>query len=148
VTVFRIAKQRFIEDTTGEGARLYGGRWNRKGTPVVYAAANRALATVEFLVHLPLSLLPSDIWIAELSFPDDITVEEILPESLPDDWSTYPPPSILAALGDAWARRNESLVLRVPSAVVKGEFNYLINPRHTRSFEVRIVAAEPMRIDR
>ncbi len=68
--VFRIAKKEFIADLSGEGARLYGGRWNKKGSSVLYTSESRSLATVEYLVHLPMSIMASDVCIAEIDIPN------------------------------------------------------------------------------
>ncbi len=144
---YRIAKREYIEDLSGEGARLHGGRWNRKGTAVVYLAENRALATVEYLVHIPLSLLPLDLYIAEISFPANAEIEEFPSKSLPAKWATYPAPAALAEIGEEWVTRNETLLLRVPSAVVRGEFNLLINPKHGHAKDITIVSSNPMQID-
>lgn len=147
MTVYRISKRRYIEDLTGEGARLYGGRWNPKGTEVVYTAENRALATVEFLVHVPMALVPDDIYIAEIQIPATSKQEQIAIETLPDEWRQSPPLNDLAHLGKEWIDRNESLLLRVPSAVVQGEWNMLINPNHEMVKEITITSIEPVTFD-
>ena len=144
---FRIAKSKYIEDLSGEGARLYGGRWNRKGTPVVYLAENRALAAVEYLVHIPLLLLPSDLCIAEIALPDTVDVTHVPTETLTANWSEYPPPSSLKEIGEEWVRNGLSLLLRVPSAVIRGEHNVLMNPRHEHAKLVSIISIEPFEFD-
>lgn len=144
---FRIAKTRHIRDLSGIGAMLSGGRWNRKNIPVVYAAENRSLATVEFLVHVPLSIVPANLSIACLEIPDDIVVEQILIPDLPKNWRDYPAPPDLARLGYEWAIKKRSLLLRVPSVVVVDEFNILINPRHPEIHRVTISSIERYSID-
>lgn len=129
--VYRIAKTQYIRDLTGMGARLYGGRWNHKGVGMVYTAESRALATVEYLVHVPLSLVPRDLSMATLHIPDWITPKTIAIVSLPANWRDYPAPSALADLGMQWALSQETLLLRVPSVVVEYEWNVLINPLHS-----------------
>ncbi len=146
--VFRIAKARYIKDLSGTGPRLYGGRWNRKNVPVVYTAENRSLATVEYLVHVPLSLLPNDLRMAVLEFPDSLVAEKISPKQLPRNWRDYPPPPELAALGSDWALSRHSLLLRVPSAVVENEFNLLLNPLHPEISKVSIVDVEKYTLDK
>ena len=128
--VYRIAKAKYINDLSGTGARLYGGRWNNKGIGIIYTSETRALATVEYLVHVPLSLVPHDICIATIEIPDSITAKEILIPDLPANWRSYPAPLELARLGTNWALGNETLLLRVPSVVVDHEFNILINSSH------------------
>jgi RES domain-containing protein len=128
--VFRISKSEYINDLRGTGARLYGGRWNRGGTEMLYASESRSLATVEFLVHVPASMVPGGLSIASIFIPDDIAPREISLSDLPPDWKNYPAPDSLSEIGTAWAKSNESLLLRVPSAIVEHEFNILINPAH------------------
>jgi RES domain-containing protein len=145
--VYRIAKERYIKDLSGEGARISGGRWNRKGTSVLYTAENRSLATVEYLVHLPIALIPKDTYIAELTVPDHIEYEQIEIEDLPPQWTVYPAPLVLAGIGEEWVRKGETLLLKVPSSVVRGEWNILINPKHRLLKEVELTNAEPYNFD-
>jgi RES domain-containing protein len=118
----------------GEGARLYGGRWNSEGTPMVYTAETLALATCEWRVHLdawpppPMVMIPVEF--------DPALVWE--PKNLPLTWNTVPPSLESAHFGDAWVADKRSVILRVPSAVVPGESNYLINPRHPDFAQLRI----------
>jgi RES domain-containing protein len=81
--VYRIATTRYSHDLTGIGARLYGGRWNQKGTAMLYTSKSRALAALEFLVHLPLSLAPSGLKIVTLQIPDETAIDEIPLSDLP-----------------------------------------------------------------
>ncbi|MDZ7360594.1 MAG: RES family NAD+ phosphorylase [candidate division KSB1 bacterium] len=124
--VYRIAKTRYADDLSGIDARMYGGRWNRKGTSILYTSENRALATVVYLVHAPLSIVPANLSLVTLQIPDNITPKEVQISDLPSNWRAYPPPLKLAELGTNWAKMNQALLLRVPSAVVEGEFNILI----------------------
>jgi RES domain-containing protein len=111
----------------GEGARRTGGRWNSAGTPMVYTAESRSLAALEVLVHLDGPARGFSIIRCEF---DDALVETLGVTTLPPDWWTSPAPVTLAHIGDAWVARASSPVLSVPSAVVRGEHNYLINPKH------------------
>ncbi len=141
--VYRIANTRYIRDVSGTDARRHGGRWNQKGTPVISTATNRALATVEYLVHLPLSLLPSDLSIATLDIPDSVHIKEVALEALPPHWRDYPAPSTLGVLGTDWSVASETLLLRVPSAVVEHEWNILINPGHPEMTQIKITGVAP-----
>jgi len=145
--VYRITKTRYINDLTGTGARQYGGRWNHKGTGIIYASESRSLAILEYLVHVPLSILPSDLSIVSISIPDTINLNEIPAFSLPENWKIYPAPLKLADIGTNWAMSNESLLLRVPSVVVEHEFNILINPSHPDIKHVSILNAEKYLFD-
>ena len=145
--VYRIAKAKYIDDLSGTGARLYGGRWNNKGIGIIYTSETRALATVEYLVHVPLAMIPTNICIATLEIPDSITAREILIPDLPANWRSCPGPLELSRLGTEWALGNETLLLRVPSVVVEHEFNILINPSHPDIKHVIISRIENYRFD-
>lgn len=145
--LFRIARARFADDLTGEGARLAGGRWNSIGTAVLYTAETRALAALEYLVHASLRAAPGDLRLLSLQVPNDIKAEEIDRDSLPSDWKTHPPPLVLAAIGTEWLSSNRSLLLRVPSVVVEQEHNVLLNPAHPDFGPVRVSPSEPFTLD-
>ena len=145
--VFRIAKTAHINDLSGAGARLNGGRWNRPGIGLLYTSPTRALATVEFLVHVPASVLPRNLSIATLQIPDPVVPEEIPATDLPKNWRQHPAPPALAEMGSAWALSNRTLLLRAPSAVVEHEFNVLINPAHPDMRQVNIAIVQPYLFD-
>lgn len=146
--VYRIASKAHINDLTGTGARLYGGRWNHKGTIVIYSSESRALATTEYLVHVPIAMVPANLQIATIEIPAEAGVTSIDVTTLPPDWRHYPAPAALAAIGSQWAQRNQSLLLRVPSVVVRGDFNVLINPAHPEFSRTKIIAVEPYELDK
>lgn len=147
MNVYRIAKTAYIRDLSGAGPRLYGGRWNQKGTAVVYASESRSLATLEYFVHVPLTCEPLDLSVATILVPDGAGGQQIGIGELFAEWNCFPSPSKLADLGTDWVRRGESLLLRVPSAVVDGEFNVIINPAHPEMSEVSIVDVRPYAFD-
>lgn len=135
--LFRIAKTEFVRDLSGAGSRVHGGRWNRKGTALIYTSENRALAALEYLVHVPMALAPAGLSTLRIEVPDNIELTAVDATSLPRDWKAYPPPQDLAAVGTKWALSNATLLLRVPSVVVEHEFNYLINPSHPEFKRIR-----------
>jgi RES domain-containing protein len=147
VVVYRIAGKKFIKDLSGNGARSYGGRWNHKGVGIIYTSENRALATLECLVHVPLSIIPTNLSIASLEIPDDIIPKEISTSDLPVNWRHYPAPLELAEIGTQLTLANNTLLLRVPSAVVDQEFNILINPSHPDIQRVTISDIDDYRFD-
>jgi RES domain-containing protein len=146
--VYRIARKDVVRDLSGTGAKLYGGRWNHRGTAVVYTSETRALATVEFLVHVSLSNAPSGLMTATIEIPDSIAPEDVSRGSLPRGWRDYPPPRQVADLGTQWAKSGKSLLLRVPSAVVEQEYNILINPLHSDMRHVKLQRVEPFEFDK
>jgi len=116
-------------DLTGEGGRLYGGRWNSPGRPLVYAASNAALAVLEVRVHLDLSfdLLPDDYLIVTIDL-DDLAVEMVAMM-----------PSLPRPFGDDWLREARTPLLQVPSAIVLESPNFLFNPVYSTASGARII---------
>jgi RES domain-containing protein len=114
---------------------------------MVYTAESRALATVEYLVHVPLSLVPHELRMVTLHIPDGMPCKTIAISDLPANWRDYPAPPTLADLGAQWATAQETLLLRVPSAVVVQEYNVLINPLHPDMPQVTIAQVEPYQFD-
>jgi RES domain-containing protein len=125
----------------GEGARRFGGRWNLRGTAVVYTSATASLAALEYLVNLEPEDAPADLVLVPADVPASLAVEEVQLETLAADWRSVPAPQSLARLGTEWARAQSTAVLSLPSAVLPFERNYLLNPGH-RSF-VSIVVGRP-----
>jgi RES domain-containing protein len=147
-TAWRIVKRRHARTAfDGEGARLYGGRWTSPGRSAVYTSATIALATLEMLVHLDSVELLTAYTLFEVSFSDEL-VQRLDPKRLPASWKTFPAPAALHALGDAWLDAGRTPILRVPSAIVAVEFNYVLNPDHKQFRRITIGAAQPYRIDR
>lgn len=147
INAFRIVKTRYADSAfDGEGARVYGGRFNSAGTAVAYAAASESLAILEILVHVDqASLLPS-YSLCTAVFSEDL-VENLDDNSLPEDWRDEPAPMDTQLLGDAWVRESQSPVLAVPSVIVPREKNYLLNPAHQDFDLVRLSAPEPFSFD-
>lgn len=145
--VYRLSKMKFRNDLTGQGARNYGGRWNNKGYPVIYTSESRSLAAFELAVHLNLSQLPDNYVMVTISFPDGIAIESIDRKKLPQNWNSFPFHTSTRNIGDDFIIRNESLVLKVPSAVIQGDFNFLINPLHKDISKIKIVHTETFSYD-
>jgi RES domain-containing protein len=136
-TVWRLVTARFAQTAfTGEGGRLYGGRWNRKGTPVVYTAGSQSLAMLEMLVQD--EPLRARYVMIPVLLPTNLNVEHIAPEQLPANWRDPAARQELQALGTEWAKRRSSAVLTVPSAVIPAETNYLLNPLHLAFAKIEI----------
>ena len=130
----------------GDGARLYGGRWNRPGTRIVYAAEHLSLAALELFVHVDPEDQPRALFRFRVELPDD-TFEVLARDRLPATWRDYPAPDETAAIGTEWARRGEGLALLVPSVIVPEENNVLLNPGHRRFRELKIGTGEPFSFD-
>ena len=131
----------------GEGARLAGGRWNRRGTAVVYASETLSLAALELLAHVDPALAPEDLVAIPAEIPDSVALTRIDPSDLPRSWRRAPAPESLARVGTDWVTAGTTAVLCVPSALVPRERNVLLNPRHADFAKIRIGAAEPFSFD-
>ncbi len=132
----------------GEGARESGGRWNKRGTRMVYTSATLSLAVLEYLVNHPdFITVPSDLIAVPATLPVGTRIESVKPEALLSRWREYPAPDSLAELGTAWALRRSSPVLAVPSAVVPRERNFLINPEHPDFRKIKVGKTQPFAFD-
>lgn len=147
ITLYRISLSKHIDDLSGTGAKLYGGRWNHIGYPVLYASGSRSLAALEFLVHVDMALAPTNLSIAEINITKKVKRESIDVLNLPPDWREYPAPQELADLGTGWLKSKSSLLLDIPSAVVDKEVNTLINPAHSDIKHLSMVNIERFSFD-
>lgn len=139
--VYRIGRTRYANDLTGEGARLFGGRWNHKGVPCLYTSASRALALLEYTVNVNVDDIPRALSFTTLEIPDD-SIREVAESDLPGDWRAVPSPVSTKAFGTAWLSSQTHGVCRVPSTVIPSEFNYLLNPLHPGIGAVKILAVD------
>lgn len=147
ITAWRIVDAVYADDIfSGEGARRFGGRWNKIGHRVVYTASSVSLATLELIVSTPRAQLLSAFVISSCTFPE-VLVDEIDEAHLPPNWRDYPTPPELQRLGMEWLRSGSSAVLSVPSAVTPEERNYLINPEHEHFRSVDVGTTRPFQID-
>jgi RES domain-containing protein len=146
VLVFRLCRVAF-QALDGEGARLYGGRWNSPGRPAVYTSSSRALAALEYLVHVDPVNVPSDLVLLTIDVPDTAPRDAIDPAALPARWAADAEPPECQALGDAWLRAGATLALEVPAAPVPEERNVILDPRHPAHAGVRIVSSRPFVFD-
>lgn len=129
----------------GEGARLYGGRWNSRGIRVVYVSSSLSLASLESLVHLtpPMSFKYVAI---PVEFEDSL-VEKIPLATLPTEWRDEPPPPSTKTIGDIWVSQAHSAVLELPSAIIPDEINFLLNPLHPDFRKIGIGKPEAFSFD-
>ncbi len=128
LSAWRIVSPRWSERAfDGEGARRYGGRWNPVGTRMVYCSEHRSLAILEILVHLPAQMAGLEFHLYEVSFEASLA-EQLNIHKLPGDWNAPFICQETQQLGADWQKKAKSPVLKVPSALVPGEYNYLLNP--------------------
>jgi RES domain-containing protein len=148
VTVWRIVAARHAGRAfDGEGARRFGGRWNRPGTSIVYTSSTLSLAALELFVHVDPDLAPPDLVALAAELPAGLAIERVEPAELPAGWRSVPPPPELPDLGSRWAERGAAVALAVPSAVVPHEANLLLSPRHPDFARLTLSPPEPFAFD-
>lgn len=145
--LFRLSKNIYANELSGIGAAKCGGRWNSKGVEVIYAASNRSLALAELLVHLPLNLLPSNFKMISVYIPDSIAIKELSQSDFPLNWNCFPYNISTQKIGNIFVSENKFCLMKVPSAVTKGEYNYLINPFHNEFNKIKILEVEDFPFD-
>jgi len=144
---WRICRRRYAADAaSGEGARLYGGRWNSRNVRVVYASTSLALAAVETFVNLEPNLRPADLVFVEGEIPHAVEIGRINLKTLPEGWYETRDES-LRRFGDDWIRKGETAALLVPSAAIRGEWNVLLNPLHRDFSAIQLREPEPFEFD-
>ncbi|MDP4528270.1 RES domain-containing protein [Alkalimonas delamerensis] len=128
--LYRLVHQKWAAQAfDGEGARLYGGRWNSKGKACIYTAGSEALAMLEVLVHLNNRVALKQFRLFQLQLPDDALLS-LSPQHLPANWQMQPASAGTANIGDSWLQEQASLALAVPSVLAPREHNILLNPSH------------------
>jgi RES domain-containing protein len=138
--VFRISKKAHIEDLSGIGAGLYGGRWNPKGINLVYTSASIALASLEYLVHNYHLLSTAKICLAKIIIGNPKPVQELQAKDLPVDWNLQMKElQATQQIGKEFYLKQNDYILKVPSAVVPQEFNLLLNPLHDHHTHTNVV---------
>lgn len=142
--VYRLSKKIYANDVSGKGAEIAGGRWNSKGVAMLYTGQSIALCVAEIAVHIPLGILPVDYCLVHIEIPEDSIVEV---KRMPSNWNVFPHPDDTQKLGDKFIADQKKLVLKVPSAAVQGEFNFLINPRHPDFGKVKVKKVEKFSFD-
>lgn len=146
LTVWRLTTARFAKTAfSGDGARLYGGRWNRKGVPLVYTAATQSLAMLEMLVQD--DPLRARYLMIEARIPKGVVVDRIRIEELPPDWRDIGAREQLQLIATEWANKRSAAVLAVPSAIIPAETNYLLNPLHPDFRRIKIGKPQKFKTD-
>lgn len=146
-SVYRLSKSRFSHDLSGRGTEIGGGRWNSKGVAMLYTSESRALCTTEIAVHTPLGNVPTDYDLVTFEIPGTAIIKEVYYTDLPADWKSFPHANATQEMGNQFIAEGQYLVLKVPSAVVQGHYNYLINPYHQDFGKVKVSNIEPFEFD-
>jgi RES domain-containing protein len=144
--IWRICREPYAA-FTGEGARRFGGRWNSRGVPMVYASTSLALAAIELFVHLEPGQAPDDLVYLSALLPEGEPARTLQPAGLPPAWWTDAASATTRDLGDAWIAARSSLALLAPSVPIRADWNVLVNPLHPRIGELQIDAPQPFIFD-
>lgn len=146
--VFRLSRKKYAVELSGKGAATYGARWNSQGIEMIYTAESRALAMTEVFVHLSLAMMPDDYLMLTIEIPASVSMKELDQLTLPEDWADSPFKYGTQEIGDRFVSAREACILKVPSSVVQGDYNYLINPYHADFDKIRITDVVDFIIDR
>lgn len=147
LSAWRIYKPRHSKTAfTGEGARLFGGRFNSKGIAIVYASESISLASLEMLVHLQSADILGRYVLREAKF-DSRLVKSVDKASLPSNWRDSPASPAVQKIGDDWVAAGTSAVLCVPSVIISDEMNFLLNPAHPDFAKITIGPERPHKFD-
>ena len=134
--VYRICNPLFSEDLSGNGAKIFGGRWNSKGVAMLYAAEHISLSVLEMLVHNQFTDFAIDLTLLHIAFADNINVKEVKNTKLKTDWVNDV--EYTQFMGDQFVKAGTHAILKVPSAVIKEEHNFIINPLHADFKKIKI----------
>lgn len=143
--VYRITGKAHSSDLSGTGAAMFGGRWNKKGTPVLYTGESKDIALLETIVHLP-PLLSPKLDILTIEIPDD-SVFSLDVKQLPSNWKMYPAPVILSEIGEQWIREAKFIAMKVPSSIIHTSYNYILNCRHPEYAKVKLISLQNFEFD-
>jgi RES domain-containing protein len=144
--VWRLFRKRFLSTAfTGAGGMYAASRWNHLEIPMVYTATSRALAALEFFVNLQTNEAPDDLLMGEAAVSDEF-IETLDLKRLPRNWRSLDNERC-RDIGSEWARSLRSLAFKVPSVVVDGDWNVLLNPRHPEFAKAKIGSAKAFRFD-
>jgi RES domain-containing protein len=145
MVLYRITSKAYVRDLSGTGAFLYGGRWNKKGTRMVYASASLSLAALEIVANLSADNLDKSLYCAEIKLPKNLEITTL--ENLPDNWNAFPYSDQTVSIGSKFIENN-GLCLKVPSAIIPTEYNYLFNPLHDDFHKVKFLDARPLILEK
>lgn len=141
---FRITHAQYTDTLFASGR---AGRWNSEKKQVIYTAASRSLACLENVVHRSGRGLNALFKVMVIYVPDNLYIETLNANLLPEQWYESVYTSACRQAGDDWLNQQQSSVLKVPSAIIPNEYNYLLNPLHSDFEKIRLIATEDFRFD-
>lgn len=147
MTVFRICRKEYRKDLSGNGAKLYGGRWNSEGNAVLYTAENRSLAALEVLAHMQIRHIIPVFYLVNIELPEGLAIKEINPKNLPNGWQNITDNGLLTHFGDEWLSESKYPILKVPFVIIPEEHNILINPLHPACKGMKVISTHAFVFD-
>ena len=145
--VYRLIKEKYKNVLSGKGAEKAGARWNSKGYAMLYTSESRSLCTAEVAVHTPLGNIPLNYFLIVIEIPDTINFPELKISDLPKDWEALPHSNSTQLIGNKFLEEAKYLIMKVPSVVVQGDYNYLLNPAHKFFSKMKIIKTESFEFD-
>lgn len=147
--LYRVTLQTYARDLSGRGAQMYGGRWNPKGMAALYTAETPSQALLEFLPHFPETCAPPNLVLVTISSSDNLKIEEIRHNDLPENWDSKPPTILTAIIGRNWLMKGATAALRVPSVMLPfgKAWNLVLNPAHPQCIELEVVEVVAISVD-
>jgi RES domain-containing protein len=143
--VYRLTPKKYATDLSGMGAKLYGGRWNRVGISILYTSENLSLSVLENIVHISNPTFLPTFQAITIEIPDSF--REYSTDDFPNDWLNQDAFENLRKLTDNFVEKKEFLAMKVPSAIIDVEYNFLINPQHSLFKEVKIINQQEFSFD-
>jgi len=143
--VYRITGRKYANDLSGIGAATYGGRWNKKGSPVLYTGETKEIALLETIVHTPPMLIPK-LSILTIEIPTN-SITDLEMQDLPTNWYDYPAPTILSEISERWILKGDSVALKVPSCIIHSAKIYILNCNHKDFKNVKILDSKNFHFD-
>ncbi|MBK8610535.1 MAG: RES family NAD+ phosphorylase [Chitinophagaceae bacterium] len=143
--IYRLALESFKDDMSGTGSKLFGGRWNVPGIPAVYATQNISLAVLEILVNAGKHHIPPSYYLLKLDAPDNLSMKLITNDKLKEKW--YRDFEYAQFIGSNFLESGKEAILKVPSAIIKEEYNFVLNPAHAEFKKISIKESVPFDFD-
>lgn len=144
--IYRLSIEQYKDDISGTGAKLYGGRWNATGIPVLYTTENISLAVLEIIVRTNINLIPLHYYLLKIEVPDNVDITTINKNKLKKEWKADI--GYTKWIGTEFLKAKKSLVLKIPSAIVDEEHNFIINTEHNEFKKIKILSTKKFSFDK
>lgn len=146
MTIYRLSNEQYKDDLSGTGAKLYGGRWNTVGVPMLYTTEHISLAVLEILVRTSIDLIPLHYFLLKIEVPDTLSVSSVNKTKLKKEWKSDP--AYTQWIGNEFVKANKAVVLKIPSAIVDEEHNFIINTSHSDFKKIKISSSKKFNFDK